>query len=62
MDLSNDSRYGSHLAEGQGQSSILLILIEDVSEGQLVVGRTEVIYRVTCNFLIHGIGTPHVLA
>jgi hypothetical protein len=62
MILSNDPRYGSHLAGDLGQLSILQILIEDVSKGQLVVGRTEVIYDVTSNSLIPGIGTSHVSA
>jgi hypothetical protein len=57
MILSNDPRYDSHLAGDQDQLSILQILIEDVSEGQLVVGRTEVIYHVTSNSLIHGMGS-----
>jgi hypothetical protein len=60
MILSNDTRYGSHLAGYQ--LSIFQILIEDVSEGQLVVGRTKMIYHVTSNSLIHGIGAPHVSA
>jgi hypothetical protein len=51
-------RYDNHLAEDQSQLSILQILIEDVSKGQLVVGRTEVI----SNALIHGTGSPHVSA
>jgi hypothetical protein len=34
--------------------SIIQILIEAVSEGQLVVGRTEVIYHMTSNYSMHG--------
>jgi hypothetical protein len=60
--LQHDPRYGSRLAGYQGQLSILQILTEDVSEGQLVVDRTEVIYHVTSNSLIHEIGTPYVSA
>jgi hypothetical protein len=41
----NDPRYGSHLAGDQVQLFILQILIEEVSEGQLIGGRTEVIYH-----------------
>jgi hypothetical protein len=51
-DSPKDPRYGSHLAGDQDQLSNLQILIEGVSEGQLVVG----------NSLIHGIGKPHVSA
>jgi hypothetical protein len=34
MILSNDPRYGSHLAGDHGQFSLLQILIEDVLKGQ----------------------------
>jgi hypothetical protein len=57
MILSNDPRYGSRLARDQGQLSILQILIEGVSEGQLV-GRTEMIFHMTSNTSIHETGTP----
>jgi hypothetical protein len=62
MILFNDPRYGSHLAGDQGQFSILQILIEDVLEGQLVVGRTEVIYHMTSNSSIHLTEMPRVSA
>jgi hypothetical protein len=58
MFLSNDPRYGSHLAGDQGQ--LCQILIEAVSDRQLVVGRTKVIYHMTRNSLIHGTGMPLV--
>jgi hypothetical protein len=41
MILSNDPRYCSHLAGAQGQLSILQILIEDVSERQIVDGLSD---------------------
>jgi hypothetical protein len=59
MILSNDPCYGSHLAGDQGQLSILHMLIEVVSEGQLVVGRTKLIYRMTSNSSNHGTETPY---
>jgi hypothetical protein len=62
MILSNDPQYGSHLAGDPGQVSILQMLIEDVSEGQLVVGRRKMIHLMTSNSSIHETGTLHVAA